>query len=241
MPLPLAKKSRRPTFKRRAATIAALQPEVKFLDAPRTALSLTAPTDAAGAEISPSSVVTGCLSAPAQGDGPSNREGHKIMIKSILVKGVINWQGEEDQTSTNALPTIYCALVLDKQSNGATLNSEDVFINGTGEAFTAATPQRNMSFTSQFKVLDTWTHAVTGQLLQAFNDQAGFTFAQQGGTIPFTLQHKFKTPLRVSFTTGSTTADIANVIDNSLHVIAYTTSITTLPRIAYNSRMRFVG
>lgn len=215
--------------------------ETKFLDAPRTTLALTAPADATGGEISPSSIVTGCLSAPAQGDGPTNRDGHKILIKSILVQGMIQFAGEEDQTATNSLPTVFCALVQDKQSNGATLNSEDVYTNPVASGVCAVNPLRNMSFTSRFKVLDTWQHAFEDNLLQAFNDQATTTFAQQGGAVPFTLSKKFKTPLRVTFTTGSTTADIANVIDNSLHVIAFCSSTTTNPNILYNSRMRFVG
>ena len=148
---------------------------------------------------------------------------------------------EDDQTATNTPPTVFCALVLDRQSNGATLNSEDVFTNPAASALLAVNPLRNMSFTSRFKVLDTWTHTWEPSQLMAFNDQATTTFASMGGHKPFVLSKKFKTPLRVTFTTGSTTADIANVIDNSLHVIAYASNLSTAPNIQYTSRMRFVG
>lgn len=141
--------------------------ELKFLDAPRTSLALTAPTDAAGGEINPSSIVTGCLSAPAQGDGPTNRDGHKIVVKSILVQGSFSNAIQQDQADADVMPTLFVALVLDTQTNGATLNSEDVFTNPAADADCNGNLPRNMSFTSRFKVLKTFHMSVPQLILGA--------------------------------------------------------------------------
>jgi len=47
--------------------------------------------------------------------------------------------------------------------------------------------------------------------------------------------------MKVKFN-GGTTESVANVIDNSIHVIAYASNITGVaPTISYASRLRFVG
>jgi len=211
--------------------------EVKFLDAPKTATALTAPTDASGGEHDPSSIVTGCLSAPAQGDGPTNRDGARIAIKSIYVNGVLSIAPQADQTGADTAGIVFIALVLDTQTNAAQLNSEDVFTNQNAAANTAACPQRNMSFTKRFQVLKTKTI----RLPQPTLTYDGTNIEQTGYHIPWKLKKRFPEGVKVQFTATSTTADVANVVDNSLHIIAYTSSAALAPFIAYNSRMRFVG
>lgn len=232
----------RPSFKRRSspALANALGVEKKFLDVPCTSTALTAPTDASGGEIQPTSVVTGCLSAPAQGDGPSNRDGSRIGIKSILVMGSFSNAIQQDQTDADVMPTLFVALVQDKQTNGATIVSEQVYTNPAADADLAAMPLRNMSFTNRYKVLATQT-VVVPQLQLMQDSLVTATASQSGFNIPFVLQKKWKTPLRVQFTTGSTTADVANVIDNSLHIIAFATGTGTVPGIQFTSRLRFIG
>jgi len=46
--------------------------------------------------------------------------------------------------------------------------------------------------------------------------------------------------LKVKFNAG-TTASIANVIDNSLHIIAFASTTDPQAKISYNARLRFVG
>ena len=38
-----------------------------------------------------------------------------------------------------------------------------------------------------------------------------------------------------------TTSDIANIADNSLHVIAFTVADSGAPILSYNARLRFMG
>lgn len=216
--------------------------ETKFLDAPKTLTSLVAPTDAAGAELSPSSVVTGCLSAPAQGDGPTNRDGNRIAMKSIFISGTVGLTGQTGlaDLSAEVIPNVYLALVLDTQTNAATLNSEDVFQNVTGQAQAATAPVRNMSFTNRFKVLKTLLIPGDRFFVVAANNAGATTISTTANHVPFSIS-KSLGGLKVQFTTGSTTADVAGVIDNSLHLIGYCSSAAMAPNITFTSRLRFVG
>ena len=58
----------------------------------------------------------------------------KITIKSILIQGSLYIPNQNDQTTCDFVPIVTIALVLDKQTNGSTLNSEDVYTNLSGES-----------------------------------------------------------------------------------------------------------
>lgn len=211
--------------------------ETKFLDC---ALANGTPSSSAigtGGEMNPSSGCTGCLSAPGQGDGAQQREGNKIALKSILVKGCASVPAVAGESAANAGSSLFVALVLDTQTNGATLNSEDVFQNPISTPVGNIILQRNMSYTSRFKVLsskiipiraDMWFDGIDGN--------------NQGYQVPFTLK-KDLNGMIVKFVVGTTTADVTNVIDNSLHILCFQTVAGGVPAplLAYSSRLRFVG
>ena len=98
-----------------------------------------------------------CLNGVAQGNGPTNRIGRKFTMKSILIQGAIHIAAQTNQTALDEAPVVYIALVLDTQTNGVTLNSEDVFTNPVGNGTLAVAPLRNMSNTGRFKVLKSLT------------------------------------------------------------------------------------
>lgn len=202
-----------------------------------TSTALVAPANAAGATLQPTTGCTGCLSAPAQGDGPSNRDGNKIVAKSIFLEGVVIVNDQTAATSPDVSAQVYVALVMDTQSNGASLSSQDVFTNPGGQVVLAASPLRNMSYTQRFRIL-----AVKRISLKMppilWNNTAG-SEEQAGFHEKFTLSWKGMMP--VTFTTGSTTADIANVTNNSIQLVAFASNLDLVPAITYNCRMRFVG
>jgi len=229
----------RPSFAyRNARTGGLLGIETKFLDIPMTTRSFVTSVDATGGELQPSSVVTGCLSAPAQGDGAQNRDGKKIIIKSALIQGNITFEAEEGITAAPLACTIYLALVQDTQTNGVTINSEDVFTNPVGSALSAANPFRNMSNTQRFKVLKTFQYTVdTPSMANDTGATGGITFF--GKTIPFDISWKGMIP--VNFTAASTSADVANVVDNSLHLIGFANNTGWASSVQCNTRIRFIG
>lgn len=221
--------------RRNNATMGFLGIERKFYD---TALALTAipaPTDSSGGEMDPSA--TSMISTPAQGDTEQNRDGKKINIIQVAIDGVIQVSPAELQAGPQRGTKVYVALVLDTQSNGAQMNSEDCFKNTNAAAATSIVPQRNLLFGTRFRILREMVIDVTPVALSHF---AVDSFSYSGQIKPFHIFRKFPGGLPVNFNAG-TTASIANVIDNSLHVIAYTNDTTVIPQLAYNARIRFVG
>lgn len=230
---PAARRRRRTTLNPRTGGFLGI--ELKFLDVSSTTPhALTAPTAANGGEIQPTAGCTGCLSAPAQGDGEQQRDGRKIIMRSIFIQGFLRIPIQANQSAIDAAGTVYLALVWHKQTNGATINSEDVFTNPSANTFMAAAPFRNMTNTTRFTVLQSMQIPLP-QVEAVFD---GTNIEQSGYEIPFKMSKSMNIP--VSFTTG-TTADVANVVDNSLHLVGYVSSTGTAPVVFYTSRMRFVG
>lgn len=207
--------------------------EKKFYDTTLAPTALNAPTDASAGEFDPSS--TSMISTPAVGDGEQNRDGKRIVIKSVQVTGHLHTAGVEATTAPSAQCRAFVALVLDTQTNGAQLNSEDVFKNLSADATLATCPIRNLLFASRFRVLKSLEVDLTPPSLasSALNDFSWNSVSQEfDWFIPMDLP--------VNFNAG-TTASVANVIDNSLHIIAYCTNGVSTPVISYNARIRFMG
>ncbi len=204
--------------------------EKKFYDTTLATTALVAPTDGAGGELDPTTVNS--ISAPAQGDGESNRDGKKIMMKSVHVTGRVQFTDNTGETAGRINATAIVALVLDTQSNGAQLNSEDVFTNPGGTALLASAPLRNLQYSTRFKVLATKTMSMVarpvwdGTNIELFSQSNIFRFDK-------------KLDMPVEFT--GTAAGVANVMNNSIHVVGYSDTLNGVPKITYNARLRFVG
>lgn len=223
---------------RRRLAVQGLGIENKYLDVYATATALTAPADCSGGEIQPTGGCTGCLSSPAQGDTSQNRDGKKIIISSCFVSGFLDYTVQTDKNDPTVAPTVFVALVQDKQTNKATIVSENVFTNPVGASSCNARPLRNMSYTQRYNVLATATIEPSDVIIST--DGAN-TCSNDANGRPFVLSWRGQIP--VSFDTAVTTANVTGVIDNSLHIIAYCTSTTgSLPVLmTYNSRIRFQG
>ncbi len=172
------------------------------------------------------------LTAVAQGDGESNRDGRKYIIDSIHIKGFLSTAPQE--AVVTPLPDIVCrlVLVLDTQTNGATLTATDVMDAGQTDDVNSF---RNLQFTKRFKVL--WDKTM---ILRQHNTAQGAidlfaTNAYKGNV--FKINKVFKDGLPV--TMSGTAADIANVVDNSIHMIGIAQDNNAL--INYQCRIRFRG
>ncbi len=205
--------------------------ELKFFDSSRAGRAITAPTDSTGGEADPTTL--NCIFAPTQGTGEENRDGRRVLMKTIQINGQISCAAQTDVTATDNPPIIYIALVLDKQTNGAQLNSEDVFKNEAATADIAANPLRNLVFSTRFQVL-----AVRKLIVQNPNmAHDGTNIEQNGVQMQFNMFKRLNT--KVEFTANNGT--VADIQDNSLHLITYATNIGLVPAITYQARTRFVG
>lgn len=208
--------------------------EKKFYDTSLVASAIPAPTDATGGEFDPSA--TSMVSTPAQGDGEQNRDGKQIACLYLEIKGQINCLSVEGAVDPYVGTEVFVACVLDSQSNGAQLNSEDVFKNTGANAVLATTPVKNLLFGKRFRILKQKCFTLTSNALST----AGANNFAYPGVIRHFSWYIPLNGLKINFNAG-TTSSIANVIDNSIHIIAYATSTAATPTISYNARLRFVG
>ena len=95
-----------------------------------------------------------------------------------------------------------------------------------------------MSNTSRFQAIRRKTVSISNsqQNITSVGDKE-----RNGQVVRFQMSCSFTKGLPVQFLTGQATADVANVVDNSCHIIAAAKVISVTTVIAYTSRMRLVG
>lgn len=207
----------------------------KYVDSWNTGTALTAPTDATGAEIDATSagpIALSQLCGVIVGAGEVGRTGDKVRWTSLQLTGTVTCSPQVDQTALDVGTKVYLAVVLDTQSNGAQLNSEDVYTNPSATASLAASPLRDMERSKRFKVLKVMTHDFAPPAV-AYDG----TNIEQGGLI-----WSFDCFINMDIITQyfNTTNQVASVLDNSFHLIGYTNSTLLAPTVQYNCRGRFI-
>lgn len=180
----------------------------------------------AGAEADPAGI--GCLAAPQQGTGESNREGRNIKITSLAIQGYIYKPKQSDQDDTEDACVVHIAVVLDTQTNGAQLSAENVYV----DADHVEVSFRELEYRNRFKVL--WSRIYTIQDSVAFTDAANQASIASPARV-FKIYKTLDLPVEFKANAGA----IADVVDNSLHVIACASASGV--SLKYQSRVRFVG
>lgn len=196
----------------------------KYLDEERTAYNIT--DSVSGSEADPSTV--NCLNAIAVGTSESQRDGKSVFNISLHVRGVIQASPGDDAYQPS---TAMIAIICDKQTNGAQFNSEDVFQEVTTSSL-APFCFRNLEYINRFKVL----------YRKIFNYFATASTHDGTNTKNWVKQIPFEINIPLGFTTNykSDTPSVADIIDNSLHVVAMCTHNSVID-LKYESRLRFRG
>lgn len=210
--------------------------EHKYYDTSQTAV-IASPSDCSAGEVDPTS---NGLNTVAQGDGQQNRDGKMISMTRIDIHGRVYFADQTGQNDVDTPPDVFIALVRDSQTNGAQLQSENVFKNPLGTVQTATSVFRNLEHTKRFRILATIKIAAQdwGPAVPIWDATAN-NIKQMGASRPWEMHVDLK-GLQTNF--SNTTESIANVVDNSLHLVAYCTNqVDGLAGIVYNSRLRFYG
>lgn len=221
-----------------AATAGFLGIEKKFLDTAKADTAVASAAALTGGEYDPSSGCTGCLSCPSEGDNEQQRDGKKFVIDSLIIKGYVRNEkttGDGVEASTK----VFLAIVLDTQTNGAQMNSEDCFKNLLGTAAGVVNPMKNLLSGNRFRILKSQVFDLTPH--GAFAASATYGANEVRREFDWYIPFKGGLPVRLKdgdLNSGKN-ADVANVVDNSLHVIAFSTLTGAL--IGYNARIRFQG
>lgn len=206
--------------------------EHKFYDTGIVAAALVSSTSATGGMHNPSA--TSLISTPAQDDGPSDRNGKKILIESVYLSGFIEFVDTPSaQALTDAI--VYVAIIQDTQTNAAAMTSELAFVNPSTNAFLSANPLKNLLRSTRFNTLKVWTITPGNRSIASEADDKQVIM---GVRVPIEVYKKVSIP--VNFNGVGTNASVANVSDNSLHVVAFCT-LDGVATLSYNARIRFVG
>lgn len=222
-----------------------LATESKYVDGylDDTALTSLNANDAtwAGCEVNPrqSTAVYGCLPVPKQGDSYSSRDGRKIFIKNIRIKGILTWGLSDTVTAATYQSAARVVVVKDTRTNGVTLNAEDVLGPGEGSDGNASlnADAALMAFSKpngwgRYKILKDQIFRLPP--LTAFND--GTDGAINGYEMPF----KFSIPVNDYVNFDDAAGAIASIVDNSYHVLAATNGAANVT-ISYVCRTAFLG
>ncbi len=212
---------------------AGLTSEMKYFDSERTSVAIGSTTDWTATEKDP--VTLNTLFVPVKGTGINERIGRKVAVYKIKVRGLIIIAAQANQTAMDAQPLIRIALVQDTQTNAAQAQGEQIFQDPT----TASANNAVLSFQSldnlgRFNVLKDKFMAL-GDPNAAYDG----TNIEVGGLVrKFQLFHEFRKPVEVHFnaTDGGTVADI---VDNSWHVITNANTTALAPSIVYQCRVSY--
>jgi len=233
----------RPGYGSTPRTVGALPSgEMKYFDCERNITSLTAATTSwpAGTMFDPTSTINLgaaavaaplCLFAPTVGSALNQRIGRKVQILKIRVVGTLSTIAQTGQPAADPGAKIRVILVMDKQTNATQFTPSQLF-TPTSTADNSLHAFQNPNDFGRFQVLKDKT------IVLANPSVAGATPAidQMGLKTQFKFNIVFKTPLQVNFnaTNGGTVADI---IDNSLHIMCASDTIALAPQLAYYTRV----
>lgn len=180
--------------------------EKKFVDSFVSIKAIVATT--AGAESDPTT--SDCLNGLDQGTTESTRNGLQVILKSIQINGMIDMDVLSNQADGITGELVKISLVLDTQTNGSQLNSEDVWKDVVSVDVLSL---RNMNFTERFTVLKVWHLEMNYRNSQTDGTNTG---SLAGDAKYYGCYLKVDIPVRYT----ATGATVSSIMDNSLHVIA---------------------
>lgn len=178
-------------------------------------------------------VTVNCLNTVTQGTGESERNGRKCKMHNCYVRGEIILTQNESQTAPADAQHFRIILVLDTQTNATEANALSVMESTLGTDYLGF---RRLENTVRFKVL--WDRTFTIRPL-VMNEGAANLFAKGGNKIIFKIMKNFRTPIVVNYTSSADPATVAQISDNSLHIMGIAT--TASATLTYQSKVRFSG
>jgi hypothetical protein len=213
--------------------------ESKYLDCGFSDVAISTSTDGSGGEMQPSFPANiNCLSCPAQGNGETQREGRNYTITAAYINGQITVTPATAQASVQQWCGYWAVLVLDKQANGATISSRNVYDTGTLGLQTAGflpQPLRNLQHSNRFAILK--TQFIPSGAAYAANDAATTNNNCLMNCPIVSLSWKG----RIKVHCDGTDASVASVTDNALHLLMYAGGGEGAPKFHGKSRVRFLG
>lgn len=208
---------------------ASVMGEMKYFDTERVNAAIPAVAAWTGTEFDPATFDT--LVVPVVGAAINQRIGKEIKVLKIKINGQISCATQADATAGDNGTKVRLILYQDKQTNSAQAQGEQVMTPSTS-VFSAPNVFQNIDNFGRFRVLK--------DKVLTFDNPAiswdGTNMEQQGLLKSFKISIKFKEPVKIRFnaTNGGTIADI---VDNSFHLIANSSSAALVASLHYSCRV----
>lgn len=185
--------------------------------------------------VTPGTFALGTLFCPTEGNDISNRYGRKVFLKKIRLDGTIRVPAQSGVSAGDNGCTIRALLVQDKQTNGASLTGDQVLSSGYLQPMVNA--YQNTANFGRFKVLKDRSWTLQNPAIA--NDAAATgNIIQQGLVRQFSWSCKVNEWVNFNATNGGTVADI---VDNSWHLLIGTDSTSLGATIAFKCRNVFTA
>jgi len=223
---------------------AAVAGEMKYFDCDRTPNAIVACTTTwpAGTLQDPGTTINlgsaavptpQCLFAPTVGSALNQRIGRSVLVRKIKVCGTLAIPAQAADATLDEAMKIRLVLVQDTQTNAAPMTAAQLF-NDASAATTCICSYQNPNNFGRFRVLKDKILTIQDPNMVGAAGAANIN----GKIVNFKMNVNFKTPVKVQFnaTNGGTVADI---VDNSFHIICGASNISYQPTISYYSRVAY--
>lgn len=177
-----------------------------------------------------------CLFAPTVGAGLNQRIGRQVKKMKVKINALINVPVQAAQGAVDSSTEIRVMLVMDMQTNSSQMTGAQL-MNDAGAPETTINSFQNPNNFGRFRVLKEKRFSISNLNL-AGSPTAGDVI-QAGIAKPFKMSYKWPDggcPVHFNATNGGTVADI---VDNSMHIVAGVNQAGYAPTIAYYSRVCF--
>jgi len=201
--------------------------ELKFFDCTAFAFNPSTNADGTSGIVGWSGVsgVTNC-STPTRGDGPTQFSGRSILIKSWSIRGSVSLDNFTAALTPPDGRLFFIALVVDSQTNQSQCTSQSIIgpsgLDAIGTAETNCTPNINLLNSNRFSILRRDVFGLNAKSLTIY-EVVGVPPAYLGTGMSIPFEFFVPLDLRVDFNTFSSPMTVANVVNNSLHVVCFTT------------------
>lgn len=203
--------------------------ERKYFDSYVNASALTASTDWTGTEHDPAA---NSLFTPQEGSDIDNRIGRLVHVHKIQIRGTIHFPAQTNQTALDPACVIRGILCLDQQTNGTQMQGEELMASpGAATAQLCVNTMQSTANFGRFRVLKDKMFVM--QDPNATYDGTNIEINGLSKHFKWNIKFNKAIPVRFNSTNGGTIADI---IDNSFHMIFTSSSNAYGQALSYQAR-----
>lgn len=177
------------------------------------------------------------LFCPKDGSAINERIGRQVYVTKIKIKGRIYIPPQSAQSTGDVSTEVRVLLVQDTQTNASQMTANQL-MQGVNNSANGINAFQNLSNFGRFRVLKDKRWVMDNPNLVNDTGTTG-GIVQNALVKPWKWTVVFRKPVSVRFN-GTNAGTIADIIDNSFHIVAGCNNASTAPNIAYYCRVCYV-